>query len=484
MAVIVENKLHFLGKNLGSLRFIKNVGIQHEINIWTEWSMPTDDWEWMKRPTAPAVENTPFEMSLTVQEAPHVPLLTHSDVASYVESIMNPELTARPRFSCPAINVRRYQHLQPHPMFFERTKVHYMFAMNLRDEGVELLPRLLASVIEAMRFLGPHYCALSLVGGGGTPDGVYDVLEALRPHVEGMGARYYLRHPAIYSEAGGQDRIMQLARLRNLALAPLTNPSRQDSGRYTNETTVIFTNDVAICTEDILELVHQRKVQEADMTCAMDWILEGLFYDVWVSRTLAGNIFFRVPLNGSWEFSAQLMPNSTDAPSRERFDARRPFQVFACWNGAVAFNAAPLFRTGIRPGVSWSSDVADPRQKVDPVRFRRNMELDGECYMGEPTLFAKDLWYRGFGKIAVVPSVALSYTMADGEKMKRLKGWVSDFVGDKGPELDENPIPERITWQLSPPKEVLCARTWQTQRWVPWDQSLRPSSGMETQLKL
>lgn len=110
MAVIVENKLHFLGKNLGSLRFIKNVGIQHEINIYrrnwfkvglvalftlllvhlgTEWSMPTDDWEWMKRPTAPAVENTPFEMSLTVQEAPHGKFHPHSRFAAVFATTPN-----------------------------------------------------------------------------------------------------------------------------------------------------------------------------------------------------------------------------------------------------------------------------------------------------------------------------------------------------------------------------------------------------------
>ncbi|TLS29265.1 hypothetical protein PpBr36_01474 [Pyricularia pennisetigena] len=446
------------------------------MHLGTESSISPNNWEWMARPTAPAVGNMPFQINQTVQEAPCVPLLSHSDVASYIETIVNPKSTARPRFDCPAINVRRYQHLQPHPKFFEKTKFHYMFALDLRDEGVELLPRLLASVIEAMRFLGPSYCALSLVGGGGTPDGVYDVLQALRPKIEGMGAKYYLRHPAIYPGTEGEDRIMNLARLRNLVLAPLTNPSPQDSGRYTTETTIIFINDVAICTEDILELVHQRKVQDADMTCAMDYIFEGTFYDIWVSRTLAGDTFFRVPHNGSWEFSGQLLPNSSDALSRERFDARRPFQVFACWNGAVAFHAAPLFRTAIRPGISWSSDVADPRHKADPVRFRRNMEQDGECYMGEPTLFAKDLWYRGFGKIAAVPSVALSYTMSDGEKIKKVKGFVSDVVGDKGPELDETPIPERISWQLTPPKEVLCARTWQTQKWVPWDQSLHETS--------
>lgn len=428
-----------------------------------------NNWKGMLQPSASAAQNIPFQMNLTAQEAPHVPFLSQADVRSYVESIINPDSTAQPRFNCPAINLRRYEHLQSHQNFFEKTKVNYMFTLALRDEGVDLLPRLLASVFEAMRFLGPVNCALSLVGGGGKPDGVYDVLMALRPEIEKLGARYYLRRPAIYP--GSEDRVMQLAQLRNLALSPLTNPSSQDSGRFTTETTVIFLNDVTICTDDILELAHQLDVQGADMTCAMDYH-EGTFYDVWVSRTLVGDSFFRIPESGSWEFSQDLMPNPQDAPSKERLDARRPFQVFACWNGAVVFRAAPLFRTAIRPGITWNSDVADPRFKVDPVRFRRNMEEAGECYMGEPTLFAKDLWHRGYGKIAVVPSVSLCYNMADGKKIKKDKGFVSDLVGDKGPGLDENPVVERIAWQLSPPKEVLCARSWNSQTWIPWDESL------------
>lgn len=41
----------------------------------------------------------------------------------------------------------------------------------------------------------------------------------------------------------------------------------------------------------VVELLHQKVVQEADMTCAMDWNHAGgkdhvsFFYDVWISRT-------------------------------------------------------------------------------------------------------------------------------------------------------------------------------------------------------
>jgi alpha-1,3-mannosyltransferase len=141
--------------------------------------------------------------------------------------------------------------------------------------------------------------------------------------------------------------------------------------------------------EDILELIHQRLLQKADMTCAMDWIYGGAtFYDVWVSRAMNGDQFFEVPQSGSWEFSNNLFWNHP--PSKDRWEAKKPFQVFACWNGATAFTAKP---------------VMDGEVKFRTVhRGRGNDGRNDECYMGEPTLFCKDMWHKGFGRIAVVPT--------------------------------------------------------------------------------
>ena len=45
-----------------------------------------------------------------------------------------------------------------------------------------------------------------------------------------------------------------------------------------------FLNDIIPCEDDILELLDQMKIQEADMVCSMDWKETGnLFYDVWVA---------------------------------------------------------------------------------------------------------------------------------------------------------------------------------------------------------
>ncbi|RGP74274.1 hypothetical protein FSPOR_1454 [Fusarium sporotrichioides] len=234
------------------------------------------------------------------------------------------------------------------------------------------------------------------------------------------------------------ERIKKLAQLRNLALEPLV----KNQVSVSDDTTVLFLNDVAACPEDILELALQRKRLSADMTCGMDWTYAGVnptFYDIWVARTIKGDSFFEVGSDGNWNSAWNLFWN--EEATRNLFEAHKPFQVFACWNGAAAISAAPI---------------------LHGLRFRSNNPK--ECFQGEPTLFCKDMWNRGFRKIAVVPSINLEYTDDAADKIKQLKGFVSDMVADD----DDN---DTIDWVSSPPAEVRCMPTWETQGWRPWNES-------------
>lgn len=84
----------------------------------------------------------------------------------------------------------------------------------------------------------------------------------------------------------------------NLALEPLVMYPE----RYSTNAIVIFLNDVFVCMEDILELIHQRAYQKTDIACPMDWIvgkgleLEPTFYDAWVTKRMTGDSFFNVPI--------------------------------------------------------------------------------------------------------------------------------------------------------------------------------------------
>lgn len=364
---------------------------------------------------------------------------------AYVDAIMNARANTSltlERFDCPAINTSRYaplKHVDP----LSSGKVQYFFALMLRD-CLSLLPMLLGTVVRAMEFLGPSSCALSVVEGN-SPDGTADVVAALKHRLTAMRVPYFYLSSTI--NPADTDRIGRLAALRNLALQPLW----QHADLVTNSTTIVFLNDVAACPEDILELAYQRQQQHADMTCAMDWTFVfdyPTFYDVWVTRSLTGNAFFEIPLTGSWDLAWNLFPDSADAPSRRRYHQRRPFQVFSCWNGAVTMSAKPFL---------------EPHE----LRFR-NFDRDaGECEQGEPQLLCKDLWFRGFGHIAVVPSVSLEYSVELGLKIKTLKGFTSELVST------QDPGSHAIVWQDQPPKDVLCmGHGWREKFWQPWNFTL------------
>ncbi|PKS08393.1 hypothetical protein jhhlp_005337 [Lomentospora prolificans] len=354
------------------------------------------------------------------------------NATAYIDSIMNPANPTFERLACPNSDYRRYHNLRP----TGSPQPTYLFAINLR-ESIAVLPTLLGSIIETIRFLGPKYCALSIVEGH-SKDGTFEVLNLLRAEIESLGARYYFQRSDIDPSTSG-DRIGGLAALRNLALKPLTDSPND----FAPQSTIIFLNDVSLCPEDILELVYQKQILDADMTCGFDWTYVGqdpTFYDVWIARTLAGDSFFEIPPDGNWNSAWNLFWNAPD--DRARFGAHKPFQVFSCWNGAAVFSATPLIDHNIR--------------------FRA--PTAAECFQGEPQLFCKDLWRAGYHKIAVVPSVNLEYDDEHAAKIKALKGYVSQWAEAEAGE------PASITWQAKPPDEVKCMASYATQEWRPWNE--------------
>ncbi|KAL8716789.1 MAG: hypothetical protein Q9225_005915, partial [Loekoesia sp. 1 TL-2023] len=181
----------------------------------------------------------------------------------YVKAILTPEDTLFDRLSCPAPETTRYHYLQsttPAKVDSNRPQHwKYFFALDL-TECLHTLPRLIGSVIETIHFLGPQNCALSIVEGHST-DGTYEVLLSLRKELEESGITYYFTTSDINPKAG--HRIAALAKLRNLALRPLFDNA--DKLPSNDDTTILFINDVSLCMEDILELIHQRQKQSADM---------------------------------------------------------------------------------------------------------------------------------------------------------------------------------------------------------------------------
>ncbi|KAH7236239.1 cryptococcal mannosyltransferase 1-domain-containing protein [Fusarium tricinctum] len=382
---------------------------------------------------------SPTSASLQTPLITNGTILSAERISPYISAILNSSSTALPRLECPVLNTNRYKSLQlpQKDQEIQDHQIDYFFALNLRN-CIDVLPRLVGSIVEAVRFLGPQRCALSIVEGN-SPDGTSDILSSLQPFLEDLGLGYFYNSSSI-NPAKGNARIRKLAQLRNLALTPLY----KEQVRVTEDTTVLFVNDVSACAEDLLELALQRRSLNADMTCAMDWTYVGpdpTFYDIWIARTIAGDSFFEVGSDGNWNSAWNLFWNAPE--TQYRYRAQQPFQVFACWNGATAFTAAPL---------------------LHGLRFRDVHGDKGECFQGEPQLFCKDMWHRGYRKIAVVPSVNLEYSDEKAADIKKLKGYVSDIVEDQ----EDN----AVDWVFEPPEQVRCMPTWEKQSWRPWNETL------------
>jgi alpha-1,3-mannosyltransferase len=75
------------------------------------------------------------------------------------------------------------------------------------------------------------------------------------------------------------------------------------------------------------------------------------------------------------------------------------------------------------------------------------------------------LWWEGYGKIAVVPTVNLEYSDDAGRRIKEEKGYTLRWVGD--PEWRD----EGIEWQAMPPDGVKCMGRYDDQFFEAWNKS-------------
>ncbi|KAK3208220.1 hypothetical protein GRF29_96g1791795 [Pseudopithomyces chartarum] len=373
------------------------------------------------------------------------------DAQRYVAAILDPKDRNFRRFDClslTSVTKHRYAYLrEPHATPEGKILPKYFFALDLH-QIVDTLPQLLGSLVEAIKFLGPHNCVLSIVEGRST-DGTYEVLRSLGPKLQKLGVRYFLQYSDIHPQMNG-DRIVLLAELRNLALRDIYEQPQL----YAPNTTIVFSNDIWLCTEDVLELIHQQFAQGSYMTCGMDYNLgpggQARFYDGWVARSMTGNSFYK----GWWDGARSRSKNNEkfsevafwdDKPTSKRFQDFQPVQVYACWNGIVALTAEPFMKGTIRfRGVEYDED---------------------ECFQGEPTLLAKDLWFNGYQRTAVVPTINTAYYYDHLEVVRREVGGVSDH-------LCQSDV-EKISWKTAPPEKVKCKPTWEDKdTWVPWNQGL------------
>ncbi|CAK7566702.1 MAG: hypothetical protein SEPTF4163_004653 [Sporothrix epigloea] len=128
-------------------------------------------------------------------------------------------------------------------------------------------------------------------------------------------------------------RIPYLARVRNQAMAPLLAEAARQGGQGRRFDRVLWINDVAFDTEDVLTLLDTRGGHYA-AACAMDFKEYPLYYDTFALRDADGD----KAVSPHW-------PWFRSADARADVCAGRPVRVQSCWNGMVVFNAQPFYET-------------------------------------------------------------------------------------------------------------------------------------------
>lgn len=153
------------------------------------------------------------------------------------------------------------------------------------------------------------------------------------------------------------DRIEQLSIFRNLAIAPMEEGIRiLSNGNASNIDfrTLIFINDVYFCPSDLLNLILNKRVENANAACGLDFRSSATggvkFYDTWVSRTIKGEVLrSRFDLFSEFRNGLdELFTSAVDKESKRSWDNRSAIPVYSCWNGMVVLDAQPFLKEGIR----------------------------------------------------------------------------------------------------------------------------------------
>ncbi|KAF3927388.1 hypothetical protein ABW21_db0205142 [Orbilia brochopaga] len=132
-------------------------------------------------------------------------------------------------------------------------------------------------------------------------------------------------------------RIPVLAKLRNRLLEPLEELQRQGKAGFDR---ILFLNDVVFTAEDVVTLLKTRSGNYT-AACSIDFNKPQYYYDTFAIRDSKGR-----------EAPAQRFPFFAGGGSRNAMMNGDPVPVKSCWNGMVAFDAAPFLR------------------EQDPLRFR------------------------------------------------------------------------------------------------------------------
>ena len=129
------------------------------------------------------------------------------------------------------------------------------FAICLHNSE-RIIHALMRALVEAIVFVRPHNRVYVSIFENGSTDKTAVMLGEVAAALLAAGVDgLWVTSSVLKTEH--VDRIVGLAEIRNEALAPLLP--------YMGDGVFVFLNDVVLCASDIIELVHQQRLQEADL---------------------------------------------------------------------------------------------------------------------------------------------------------------------------------------------------------------------------
>ncbi|EJD37087.1 hypothetical protein AURDEDRAFT_173844 [Auricularia subglabra TFB-10046 SS5] len=285
-----------------------------------------------------------------------------------------------------------------------------VFIAALFHNNKDVLPFWSKELLRVINYLGPENVFVSIVESY-SKDSTRKLLTKFDQSLAALNVprRIVLNDTSIprpEKMSTNNARIQFLADTRNLVLEPL-----RESAEYE---WVVFSNDVFVRAEAVIELIHTRN-GDYDMACGVDYGPWGV-YDAWVMRDRLGN------------FMSSLWPYTLEDIGAQAIMQDEPAPVSACWNGIVSMRAQPFLRPNLRarngthalsaaplphrlpethPAYASGRRPVPPREQP-PLMFRKTHE--GECFSSECFLLPYDMRLLfGMEKVYMHPRVVTAY---------------------------------------------------------------------------
>ncbi|KAI4172466.1 MAG: hypothetical protein LQ343_003556 [Gyalolechia ehrenbergii] len=200
------------------------------------------------------------------------------------------------------------------------------------------------AVLRLVEHFGPENVYISIIESGSWDDSK-GALRLLDGELERLGAQKTIildqaTHTDEIAQTPGNSgwidtargkkelrRIPYLSRLRNRSLEPLAKLAEEG----TKFDRVLFLNDVVFDTHDVTTLLSTRSGDYA-AACSLDFSRPPHYYDTFALRDSSGE-----------EAVTSTYPYFRSSASRNALISGQPVPVESCWNGIVAFDAAPFY---------------------------------------------------------------------------------------------------------------------------------------------